>query len=48
MNRLTLILAKLFEPRVIWLLMLLATLALALAAGAPEGGGCGSMGCRGL
>lgn len=33
------------SPLVIWLITLLALLALALAAGAPDGGSCGSTGC---
>lgn len=33
------------SPRVLWLVTALALLALALAAGAPEGGSCGTMGC---
>jgi hypothetical protein len=36
---------RLSSPRVIWLITLLALLALALAAGAPDGGGCGTASC---
>ena len=41
MDRLNLVIAKFSSPRLIWLLTLLALLALALAAGAPEGTSCG-------
>ncbi len=42
MNRLTILVGKFRTPRVLWLITVLAMLALALAAGAPEGGSCGS------
>ncbi len=44
MNRFNLLVTKLSEPRIGRLIMLLTTLALALAAGAPEGGSGGSGG----
>lgn len=45
MKHLNSALVTLSNPRVIWLVTVLALLALALAAGAPNGGSCGSTGC---
>jgi hypothetical protein len=45
MKYLNSMIVTLSSPRVIWLITLLALLALALAAGAPDGSGCGSTGC---
>ena len=46
MNRLTILVGKFRTPRALWLITVLTMLALALAAGAPEGGSCGSgIGC---
>jgi hypothetical protein len=45
MNRLNLVIATLSSPRIVWLVTLLTLLALALAAGAPDGGSCGSSVC---
>jgi hypothetical protein len=40
MNRLNLLIAKFYSPRLAWLLILIALLAFALAAGAPDGSPC--------
>ncbi len=45
MNRFSLFVAKLSDPRILWIVMLFTLLALALVAGAPDGGGCGSSSC---
>lgn len=39
------LITKLSDPRIVLLLTLLAMLALAMAAGAPEGGSCGCFAC---
>lgn len=45
MTDLQLRVAKWFTPRVVWFILVVAMLALALAAGAPEGGSCGGGVC---
>ncbi len=41
MNRLNLLVTRLYaDSRLVWVLTLLAMMALAVAAGAPESGGC--------
>ena len=45
MNRLNLLVNKFYSPRLLWLVTVLALLAFALTAGAPDAGGGGSCGC---
>ena len=45
MNRLNLIAVYLDSSRLLWVVMLLALMAASLAAGAPDGSSCGTLGC---